>query len=566
MLSGYHFIKDLGSGGFGKVILAEEELSSRKVAIKYLKNLSIDKSEDIIHEIKIISQFYHPNIITYHNAIQENGQIFFVMEYCEKGNLRNHIANKPLSHDESIQIILLIAKALKFVHDKGIVHHDIKPENILLDSNSNVKLADFGVANKKIFTKNYLPPNFEYDSIKDHASDRKLDIYALGITFIELLTGEHPYAFMSREAAIKKIENGDLGISNLPDWLQEVLLKAINLNEESRFQNMNEFIEAIETNNIPLIIDSKLIDAARIAKKLSMYLTMKKYYTISKEISKIDASLFQYPILLQPIGKYYLEIGAIQKAKYTFEKIKGVSHSIRTDKELGIINLAMGHYSKAIWLFKEHLTASPDDCEAYNLLLECYFKNKRYHAGIALCKKLKETFPKESCFLSNLYIIERIDSKHVEVIDYCYKHYNNEFVKYNMDIFINGEEFINSSNKVSLLDKIVFCHYGVSKSKNVNSNLEIIYKETSVLLGESGFITIGRNGYRNQIELSGNNVSRRHCLILSFVNETWLYDLNSTGTFVDGVKVTGRMRLTHKHEVSIGNHVLMVNVDKHKLF
>ena len=564
MLSGYHFIKDLGSGGFGKVILAEEELSSRKVAIKFLKNLSKDKSEDIIHEIKIISQFYHPNIITYHNAIQENGQIFFVMEYCEKGNLRNHISSTPLSLDEAIQIILLIAKALKFVHDKGIVHHDIKPENILLDSNGIVKLADFGVANKAIFTKIYLPPTF--DSLKDHALDKKLDIYALGITFIEMITGVHPYAFLSREAAIQKIENGDLGISNLPDWLQEVLLKAINLNEDSRFQNMNEFIEAIETNNIPLIIDSKLIDAARIAKKLSMYLTMKKYYTISKEINKIDASLFQYPILLQPIGKYYLEIGAIQKAKYTFEKITEKSHSIRTDKELGIINLAMGHYSMAISLFKEHLSSRPDDCEAYNLLLECYFKNKRYHAGFDLCKKLKETFPKKSCFLSNLYILERMDSKHVEVIDLCYKNYNNEFIKYNMDIFTNGEEFVNFSNKVSMLDKIVFCHYGVSKSKNVNPNLEIIYGDTTELLGESGFITIGRNGFSNQIELSGKNVSRRHCIILSFVNETWLYDLNSTGTFVDDAKVTGRMRLTHKHEVSIGNHVLTVNVDKRKLF
>lgn len=565
MLSGYRYIKDLGKGGFGKVILAEEALSSRLVAIKFLKNLSNDKSEDIIHEIKIISQFYHPNIITYHNAIQENGQIFFVMEYCEKGNLKNRIKSKPLSQDESIQIILLIAKALRFVHDKGIVHHDIKPENILIDSDDNVKLADFGVANKEIFTKIYLPPTF--DPLKDHVLDKKLDVYALGITFIELLTGEHPYAYLPREAAIKKIENGDLGISNLPDWLQEIVLKAINLNEEYRFQNMNEFIEAIETNNIPLIIDSKLIDASRVAKKLSMYLTMKKYYTISKEISKIEASLFQYPILLQPIGKYYLEIGAIKKAKYTFEKINEKTHSIRTDKELGIINLAMGRYSMAISLFKEHLSASPDDCEAYNLLLECYFENKRYHAGLALCKKLKETFPKESCFLSNLYIFERMNSKNVDLVDILYQKYlNNEFIKYNIAIFSTGVEVVKRSNSVTILDKIIFCHYSVSKAKEFNSNLEIVYKEKSVLLGESGFITIGRNEFSNQIELSGNNVSRRHCLILAFKNETWLYDLKSTGTFVDGVKVARRLRLTHKHEIRIGNHVLIVNVDKRKLF
>jgi len=116
MLNGYKYIKSLGFGGFGKVILAREEISGRLVAIKSLndkKNLAID---NIKHEIQILSRFYHPHIVIYHNTIETPDGLHFVMEYCEGGSLQQRMKEQNLSQSEVIKIILTIAKALKLIH------------------------------------------------------------------------------------------------------------------------------------------------------------------------------------------------------------------------------------------------------------------------------------------------------------------------------------------------------------------------------------------------------------------------------------------------------------------
>jgi len=140
MIAGYKLLRKIGSGGFGQIYLGEEEISGRKVAIKTLKE-SADIFENTKHEIHIISQFYHPNIVTYHTTLLDGETVYIVMEYCKKGSLSEKIVQKPIQLDEALYIVQTIAKTLKFVHDKGIVHHDVKPANILLAEDNQIKLT-----------------------------------------------------------------------------------------------------------------------------------------------------------------------------------------------------------------------------------------------------------------------------------------------------------------------------------------------------------------------------------------------------------------------------------------
>lgn len=564
MLNGYKYIKSLGFGGFGKVILAREEISGRLVAIKSLndkKNLAID---NIKHEIQILSRFYHPHIVIYHNTIETPDGLHFVMEYCEGGSLQQRMKEQNLSQSEVIKIILTIAKALKFVHDQNIIHHDIKPANILFDKEGTVKLADFGVANTLGFTKLYLPPIIS--DFTAFVSDKRHDIYSLGITTIELLNRQHPFTGLSNEQIIKKLKTGDIGISHFPDWLQEIIFTATHINENARFQTIDDFIEAIENNNISYEIDEKLIEAAKLSKRLKWLLSQKKYYTASRELPFYDKSLLKYPILKHQVGLYYLKTNQIPKAKNTFEELRSDHGILKTSKELAIINIELGYYSRAINFLKEHLLTKPDDPEGYNLLLECYFYLKRYNTGSKLCHQLIKTFPKESCFKTNVYLFDRLKSHAPHETDQKYQYTTNKLILFNRDIFRQSHSIINPNKKDNLLKKLIFCHYDLTKNPKYNDTLEISQGGKVINLPPNSIITIGRKDFNNTIELSGLSVSRKHCAIIPLKKETWLYDLNSTGTFIDNQKVQNRVLLTHKHEIDIGQHSLTINVDKNKLF
>ena len=274
MLPGYTLIRRIGQGGFGEVILAKEDLSNREVAIKCLKKKDIHKPEEIIHEINVISKFYHPGIVIYHHAGIVGDSIFLVMEYCPKGSLREKLYRNRIPFEESLQLMLEIASTLRFIHEKGIIHHDIKPANLLISDTGKIKIADFGVANSRGGTQAYMPPI--YSDNRDFRTNMSLDIYALGITFIEMVNGKHPLADLPIDEIITNLQKKNLGIDHLPLWIQEIIYKCVSLDQNIRFQSANELIHAIETKNIPVTIDSNSIKAGIIAKKNRKKFKMEK--------------------------------------------------------------------------------------------------------------------------------------------------------------------------------------------------------------------------------------------------------------------------------------------------
>ncbi len=137
---GYKYLKTLGSGGFGRVYLVRELDSNNYFAIKHLKNADKDKQINILREIKALGKLNHPNIISYKYSFRVEESLFLVMEQCYHGSLDNYLQKKEPSLDFIIEIFIKLAEVLHYIHSKGMVHHDIKPANILVSEDETIKI------------------------------------------------------------------------------------------------------------------------------------------------------------------------------------------------------------------------------------------------------------------------------------------------------------------------------------------------------------------------------------------------------------------------------------------
>src|SRR6266404_4835984 len=162
----YSVIRILGEGGFGRVLLAQDVLlQGRHVAIKVLKNEDPEFQKELINEMKLLHELNFPSIVIFHHHFLHDNRLHLVMEYCEKGSLRGFIhSNKYKSIDEIISVGIKLADVLNNVHLKGIVHHDIKPDNLLITKSDEIKIGDFGIANQRGGTLPYMPPEAFFQS------------------------------------------------------------------------------------------------------------------------------------------------------------------------------------------------------------------------------------------------------------------------------------------------------------------------------------------------------------------------------------------------------------------
>jgi serine/threonine protein kinase len=251
----------IGKGGMGAVYKARQPILNRFVALKILPpGIGSDPAftERFAREAQALAQLNHPGIVTLYEFGQAGGLHFFMMEYVDGVNLRQLLINGRIASREALAIVPQICDALQFAHDQGIVHRDIKPENILLDRRGRVKVADFGLAKiiggdnepvhgtsatrapslteagKIIGTPQYMSP----EQIAHPADvDHRADIYALGMVFYQMLTGELPGKTI--EPPSKKV--------HIDVRLDEVVLRALESNPELRFQQVSEVKTCVDT-------------------------------------------------------------------------------------------------------------------------------------------------------------------------------------------------------------------------------------------------------------------------------------------------------------------------------
>jgi serine/threonine protein kinase len=273
-LGNYWLLDQIGKGGMGEVYKARHHQMQRLVALKVLPSSLMEQAAAVHRferEIVAISRVSHPNVVTAYDAGHSNGAYYLVMEYVEGTDLRALVQSKGrLSVSAAVDYVLQAARGLQAAHLAGMIHRDVKPANLLLDTTGVVKVLDLGLARLTdppkgapsspltgtgfvVGTPDFMAPE---QAVNPAAADSRSDIYSLGCTLFFLLTGRPPYSgsspvrklFAHREHPIPDLHAIR---EDVPASASDVFQKMVAKNPDDRLQAMTHVIEVLEAIRIP---------------------------------------------------------------------------------------------------------------------------------------------------------------------------------------------------------------------------------------------------------------------------------------------------------------------------
>ena len=319
----FSLIKTLGSGGMGDVYLAKDLLreemedSSPYIALKLLNEdcQSIPGAlQALQREAKKAQTLSHPNIVTVFDFDRCGDTAFISMEYLQGQTIKDYLADHGrMPHAKAMRVIELAARGLAYAHQKGFVHADIKPANVFLQTDDNVKILDFGIARavnqvqepsaSDDLTAFALTPNYAtVASLKGQATTEKDDVYALACVAYQLLTGRHPYT-TSQGMPLSALDAQRLGarVENILGFNHRhmrALRKALRFDNGNGFNNAGEFIDAIKPRSHKRMVVS-LVAAVGI--------TLASWVGLQHYIESRVPSLESLPVVLAPIAELVRE-------------------------------------------------------------------------------------------------------------------------------------------------------------------------------------------------------------------------------------------------------------------
>lgn len=264
----YEILSFLGSGGAAVVYSAMDHLLARRVALKILRG---DRSTPMAaarlrREVALAHQIANDHVVRLFDIGESDRGLFVTMELIEGEPLRDRIARSPLPIAEALDMALAILEGLAAVHRAGIVHRDVKPSNVMVDSDRNVKLTDLGLArtfeadeervthtDAVVGTMEYLAP----EQALGQRVDARTDLYAFGVLLFECLTGELPFGERSSVGAIlahvrERPRDVRQVRRDVPRWLALVIRKLLEKQPARRYQSASDVIEAIQRKRAPL--------------------------------------------------------------------------------------------------------------------------------------------------------------------------------------------------------------------------------------------------------------------------------------------------------------------------
>ena len=257
----YELEKLVGSGGMSNVFRAHDRLLERTVALKILHE-QFTRDDDYVErfrrEARAVAKLAHPNIVTVIDRGEQDGRQFIVFEYVDGPNLKDLTRNGPLEVRDAIGLTLQVARALSFAHDRGLVHRDVKPQNVLLNEDGQAKVTDFGIARSLdvqgvtqtgtvLGTSDYIAP----EQARGQKVDPKTDIYSLGAVLYELLVGEVPFSGDNFVAVAMRHVNEPVpsvldARPDCPARLDFAIQRAMAKDPDDRFASMDDFVTELE--------------------------------------------------------------------------------------------------------------------------------------------------------------------------------------------------------------------------------------------------------------------------------------------------------------------------------
>ncbi|MCH7875883.1 MAG: protein kinase [Gemmatimonadetes bacterium] len=278
----YVIERELGQGGMATVYLAHDVKHDRKVALKVLRPelAAVIGAERFLQEIKVTANLQHSHILPLYDSGAAEGFLFYVMPYVEGETLRTLLAReKQLGVDEAVDLACKVASALEHAHKQGVVHRDIKPDNILMRDGDPV-VADFGIAlalshaggtrltetGLSIGTPQYMSPE---QAMGEREITAKSDVYALGCVLYEMLTGEPPFVGPTAQAIIARVITEDprpllLQRRTVPEHVAEAVHKALNKLPADRFHTAAEFGHALSLRTSTATVPGRSVPRIRI--------------------------------------------------------------------------------------------------------------------------------------------------------------------------------------------------------------------------------------------------------------------------------------------------------------
>lgn len=257
----YEIIELIGSGGMANVYKALCHRLNRYDAVKIMRDETAANTElrrRFRAESQAVAMLSHPNIVSVYDVSHSDDVEYIVMELIDGITLKQYLQKKSvLDPSEVLDFTIQTAKALEHAHSKGIIHRDIKPQNIMLLKDGMIKVADFGIASlentveenngETIGSVHYIAP----EQARGEAPDARSDIYSLGIVMYEMLTGTLPYVGNSDvEVAVKHMNTDPVTprdiVPSIPEELERICLKAMNSNIDERYQTASEMLADLE--------------------------------------------------------------------------------------------------------------------------------------------------------------------------------------------------------------------------------------------------------------------------------------------------------------------------------
>jgi eukaryotic-like serine/threonine-protein kinase len=273
----YQILDELGSGGMGRVWRVRNVITDRVEAMKVLLPDLAGRQElaaRFQREIKLMASLNHPNIAALRTAFTADNQLYMVMEYVEGTTLADKLEKGPIPVNDAVNYISQVLSAVSYAHQQHIIHRDIKPANMMLTPQGVIKLMDFGIARAgeersltmtgtTMGSLSYMSP----EQVKGEATDARSDLYSVGVSLYEFVTGQRPFTASSdysiMAAHVKEAPKPPVDLHpGLPAALNEIILMAIAKDPGQRFQTADAFRNALSSVPVtPPSLDATPVDS-----------------------------------------------------------------------------------------------------------------------------------------------------------------------------------------------------------------------------------------------------------------------------------------------------------------